>query len=383
MDGDALNLQMVGPIRMLDAAEWDQLAGTNNPFVSHAFLAALERGGAVGGNTGWEPAHIMLRGGDGQLMAAMPLYIKHHSYGEYVFDHSWAKAFEQAGGSYYPKLLSAVPFTPANGPRLLAHDNRADLKQALAKELRNLVLQNNLSSAHINFLHKSDAQLLSSNGWLIRSGIQFHWHNENYHDFDNFLTSLSSRKRKNIRKERASVKNAGVRMLRLNGDEITQQHIDQFYRFYLSTIDRKWGGAYLTHAVFEELRLTMADKMLLVMAEHNNRIIGGALNFIGEDTLYGRNWGAHTDIPYLHFEACYYQAIEYAIKHGLIHVEAGAQGFHKVQRGYMPVTTYSAHYIAHNGLRTAVARFLKSESQGVHHEIELITRTSPFKSNNA
>ena len=383
MDGDALNLQMVGPIRMLDAAEWDQLAGTNNPFVSHAFLAALERGGAVGGNTGWEPAHIILRGGDGQLMAAMPLYIKHHSYGEYIFDHSWAKAFEQAGGSYYPKLLSAVPFTPANGPRLLARDNRADLKQALAKELRNLVLQNNLSSAHINFLHKSDAQLLSSNGWLVRSGIQFHWHNENYYDFDNFLTSLSSRKRKNIRKERASVKNAGVRMLRLNGDEITQQHIDQFYRFYLSTIDRKWGGAYLTHAVFEELRLTMADKMLLVMAEHNNRIIGGALNFIGEDTLFGRNWGADTDIPYLHFEACYYQAIEYAIKHGLIRVEAGAQGFHKVQRGYMPVTTYSAHYIAHNGLRTAVARFLKSESQGVDHEIELITRTSPFKANNA
>ena len=383
MDGDALNLQMVGPIRMLDAAEWDQLAGTNNPFVSHAFLAALERGGAVGGNTGWEPAHIILRGGDGQLMAAMPLYIKHHSYGEYIFDHSWAKAFEQAGGSYYPKLLSAVPFTPANGPRLLARDNRADLKQALAKELRNLVLQNNLSSAHINFLHKSDAQLLSSNGWLVRSGIQFHWHNENYYDFDNFLTSLSSRKRKNIRKERASVKNAGVRMLRLNGDEITQQHIEQFYRFYLSTIDRKWGGAYLTHAVFEELRLTMADKMLLVMAEHNNRIIGGALNFIGEDTLFGRNWGADTDIPYLHFEACYYQAIEYAIKHGLIRVEAGAQGFHKVQRGYMPVTTYSAHYIAHNGLRTAVARFLKSESQGVDHEIELITRTSPFKANNA
>ena len=379
MDGSALNLHIGTEMAAIDAAEWDALAGTGNPFVSHGFLHALETGGAVGGDSGWDPMHLLLRSDDGQLLGAMPHYLKHHSYGEYIFDHGWASAFDRAGGAYYPKLLAAIPFTPATGPRLLVRDNRADLKDALAKGVQTLLEKYQLSSAHINFLPEDDAASLSASGWLQRTSIQFHWHNQGYADFDDFLASLSSRKRKNIRKERAFVAAAGVTMLRLTGDAIAQHHIDDFYRFYMSTIDRKWGGAYLTHEVFTLLRKTMAEKMLLVMAEYNGQIIGGALNFIGDDALYGRNWGADIDIPNLHFEACYYQAIEFAIERGLSRVEAGAQGFHKVQRGYMPVTTHSAHLILHDGFRDAVARFLASEKRGVEAEKNHIALNSPFR----
>ena len=245
--------------------------------------------------------------------------------------------------------------------------------------METLVKKYQLSSAHINFLPSDDAHQLAAAGWLDRTSIQFHWHNQNYADFDDFLDHLSSRKRKNIRKERASVTKAGVTMLRLTGAAITQDHIDAFFRFYMSTIDRKWGGAYLTREVFTQLGKTMADRMLLVMAEYDGNIIGGALNFIGDDALYGRNWGADIDIPNLHFEACYYQAIDFAIEHGLSRVEAGAQGFHKVQRGYLPVTTHSVHCIAHDGFRDAVARFLDAEKRGVEAEKNHITMTSPFK----
>jgi len=379
MDGSALNLHIGTEMAAIDAAEWDALAGSANPFISHAFLQALEKGGAVGGDSGWDPMHLLLRSDDGQLLGAMPNYLKHHSYGEYIFDHGWANAFERAGGSYYPKLLAAVPFTPATGPRFLVRDNRTDLKTALAKGMETLVEKYQLSSAHINFLPSDDAHQLAAAGWLDRASIQFHWHNQNYADFDDFLDHLSSRKRKNIHKERASITKAGVTMLRLTGAAITQDHIDAFFRFYMSTIDRKWGGAYLTHEVFTQLGKTMADRMLLVMAEYDGNIIGGALNFIGDDALYGRNWGADIDIPNLHFEACYYQAIDFAIEHGLSRVEAGAQGFHKVQRGYLPVTTHSVHWIAHDGFRDAVARFLDAEKRGVEAEKNHITMTSPFK----
>ena len=379
MDGSALNLHIGTEMAAIDAAEWDALAGSANPFISHAFLQALEKGGAVGGDSGWDPMHLLLRSDDGQLLGAMPNYLKHHSYGEYIFDHGWANAFERAGGAYYPKLLAAVPFTPATGPRFLVRDNRTDLKTALAKGMETLVEKYQLSSAHINFLPSDDAHQLAAAGWLDRTSIQFHWHNQNYADFDDFLDHLSSRKRKNIRKERASITKAGVTMLRLTGAAITQYHIDAFFRFYMSTIDRKWGGAYLTHEVFTQLGKTMADRMLLVMAEYDGNIIGGALNFIGDDALYGRNWGADIDIPNLHFEACYYQAIDFAIEHGLARVEAGAQGFHKVQRGYLPVTTHSVHWIAHDGFRDAVARFLDAEKRGVEAEKNHITMTSPFK----
>ena len=379
MDGSALNLHISAAMAAIDVDEWDALTDGGNPFVSHAFLLALEDGGAVGGDSGWDPMHLLLRNDDGQLLGAVPTYLKHHSYGEYIFDHSWANAFERAGGAYYPKLLVAIPFTPATGPRLLVKDNRDDLKIALARGLESLLEKYQLSSAHVNFLPSSDADILSAAGWLQRSSIQFHWHNRGYADFDDFLASLSSRKRKNIRKERAAIAAAGVTMRPLTGSAIKQDHIDYFYRFYLSTIDRKWGGAYLTHAVFSQLRRTMADRMLLVMAEYNGQIIGGALNFIGHDALYGRNWGADIDIPNLHFEACYYQAIEFAIATGLSRVEAGAQGIHKVQRGYLPVTTHSVHHIAHDGFREAVSRFLASETRGVEAEKNHIAMTSPFK----
>ena len=379
MDGSALNLHIGTEMAAIDATEWDALAGQANPFISHAFLHALEIGGAVGGDSGWDSMHLLLRSDDGQLLGAMPNYLKHHSYGEYIFDHGWANAFERAGGAYYPKLLAAVPFTPATGPRFLVRDNRPDLKIALAKGLETLVEKYQLSSAHINFLPSGDAHQLAATGWLGRTSIQFHWHNQTYADFDDFLANLSSRKRKNIRKERASVAAAGVTMLRLTGAAITQAHIDAFFRFYISTIDRKWGGAYLTHEVFTQLGKTMADRMLLVMAEYEGKIICGALNFIGDDALYGRNWGADIDIPNLHFEACYYQAIDFAIEHGLSRVEAGAQGFHKVQRGYLPVTTHSVHLIAHDGFRDAVARFLDAEKRGVDAEKNHIAMTSPFK----
>jgi predicted N-acyltransferase len=381
MDGSALNLHIGTEMAAIDAAEWDTLAGSANPFISHAFLQALEKGGAVGGDSGWDPMHLLLRSDDGQLLGAMPNYLKHHSYGEYIFDHGWANAFERAGGAYYPKLLAAVPFTPATGPRFLVRDNRTDLKTALARGLETLMKKYQLSSAHINFLPSDDAHQLAAAGWLDRTSIQFHWQNQNYADFDDFLDHLSSRKRKNIRKERASVTKAGVTMLRLTGAAIAQDHIDAFFRFYMSTIDRKWGDAYLTHEVFTQLGKTMADRMLLVMAKYDGNIIGGALNFIGNDALYGRNWGADIDIPNLHFEACYYQAIDFAIEHGLSRVEAGAQGFHKVQRGYLPVTNHSVHLIAHDGFRDAVARFLDAEKRGVEVEKNHIAMTSPFKAN--
>ena len=379
MDGNSLNLHICTEMAAIDANEWDSLAGKKNPFVSHAFLAALEAGGAVDRNGGWNAMHLLLRSNDGQLIGAMPNYLKHHSYGEYVFDHGWATAFERAGGRYYPKLLGAVPFTPAGGPRLLVRNGRSDLKTALASEVVKLLDKYQMSSAHINFLPEQDAKLLTNYGWLHRTGIQFHWHNQGFANFDAFLESLSSRKRKNIRKERASVAASGVTLLPLTGEAITDVHVNDFYRFYMSTIDRKWGGAYLTREVFSQLQETMADKMLLIMAKYNGHIIGGALNFIGEDTLFGRNWGADINIPNLHFEACYYQAIEFAIKHGLQRVEAGAQGLHKVQRGYLPVATHSAHFIANESFRAAVAHFLDSEKRGIEMEKNHISLASPFK----
>ena len=384
MDGDAYILELAPSIDALPAAEWDRLAGTANPFVSHAFLKALEDGGATGGDSGWDPMHLVLRDAEGRMTAAMPHYLKHHSYGEYIFDHSWANAFTRAGGDYYPKMLSAIPFTPATGPRFLTGDATpamaARLRTALADGMTQYLGRLNLSSAHINFLPEADTAPLAAEGWMIRSSIQFHWHNDGYETFDDFLAALSSRKRKNIRKERRTVAEAGVRLLRLSGDDISPAHIDDFFRFYMSTIDRKWGGAYLTREVFHHLRDSMADSMLLVMAEYDGRIIGGALNFIGEDTLFGRNWGADIDIPCLHFEACYYQAIEFAIERRLAVVEAGAQGFHKVQRGYMPVTTRSAHWIRHDGFRAAVERFLEAESRGIDAEKNAIEiEASPFR----
>ena len=363
------------------AAEWDACARPDNPFVSHAFLTALEESGSVGARTGWLPQHLAVRE-DGILAAVVPLYVKSHSYGEYVFDHGWAHAFEQAGGRYYPKLLSAVPFTPVPGPRLLVRPGApADAEATLIAGMLALARKHDLSSVHVNFLPEEQWRRLGEAGFLLRMGQQFHWENRGYGSFDDFLGALNSRKRKAIRKERREVAEAGVTLRALSGAEIEPRHWDAFYRFYRNTTDRKWGrSAYLTRDFFTRLGATMADKVVLVVGEVHGELVAGALNLRGSDTLYGRNWGCTEAYPFLHFEACYYQAIDYAIRHGLKRVEAGAQGEHKVQRGYLPVPTYSAHWIADRGFRAAVANFLERERAAASAEIhEIAEALSPFR----
>lgn len=381
-DAEIIEASLFSSIDRIDPASWQALAGNDNPLVSHDFLLALERSGSVGAETGWQALHLGIAAADGSLLAAMPGWIKTHSYGEYIFDHSWAHAYEQAGGQYYPKFLSAIPFTPVPGPRLLTRPDRPDLRRHLIAASQQLVAGNQLSSAHVNFINAADRAAFEEAGWHIRTGLQFHWHNQNYEDFEAFLASLASRKRKNLRKERASLARAGVKMQRLSASDIKPEHWDFFYQCYLATIDRKWGGAYLTRAFFDQL-VAMQDRILLVLAEQDGQPIAAALNFIGTDCLYGRNWGTLLDLPNLHFETCYYQAIEFAIEAGLDRVEAGAQGLHKVQRGYLPVYTYSAHYIAHQGLAEAVARFCRQEARAIEQEAAHIHHASPYRQEQA
>ena len=377
---DDLYIALHGTLADIPAAEWDALNPTGYPFASHAFLHALEASGSVGGDSGWQPVYICIRRGKNEpLLAALPAYVKYHSYGEYVFDHSWAHAFERAGGNYYPKLLGGIPFTPVPGPRLLRRPEDSALDSHLISAFQQIVTTHDLSSAHINFISKEDTKTLTDKGWMIRKGLQFHWHNQNYTDFDSFLSSLSSRKRKNIRKERQSMKEQGIEFHQLTGTELRPEHWDDFYRFYLSTIDKKWGGAYLTREFFTEIAASLSDKILLVMASQNGEKIAGALNFIGSHTLYGRNWGCVTELPNLHFETCYYQALDFAISRGLKTVEAGAQGFHKVQRGYLPVYTYSAHWLPDAGFSQAVQRFLKQESAAIEEERQAVMETTPYR----
>ncbi len=361
------------------ATAWNALNSQKHPFTSYEFLYALEKSGSVGGDSGWDPLYILAKDRDGTLVGGLPHYLKYHSYGEYVFDHGWANAFERAGGTYYPKLLGAVPFTPVPGPRLLVKGEDDRLATQILGAIETLLMQNNLSSAHLNFITPQDRHRLEERGWLIRKGLQFHWHNQNYQNFDSFLDQLSSRKRKNIRKERQSLSDRGIEFQQLTAEAITPAHWDSFYQFYLSTIERKWGGAYLTEDFFHQIGKMMADRILLVFAYQEGRQIAAALNFIGNDTLYGRNWGCSVDIPNLHFETCYYQAIEFAISHGLDKVEAGAQGFHKVQRGYIPCYTYSAHMLSHQGMSEAVQRFLRQENAQIIHEAEAIGAASPYR----
>ena len=374
-----IQIDIISSLTQISADGWNALNPQNHPFTSHQFLYCLENSGSVGGDSGWEPCYLLAKDADGQLIGALPLYLKYHSYGEYVFDHGWAHAFERAGGRYYPKLLGAVPFTPVPGPRLLIHDDNAYLAPHIIDAIEQLMRQHGLSSAHLNFLIQKDIDALKMKGWLIRKGLQFHWHNQNYSDFDHFLSQLSSRKRKNIRKERQSLYDKGVEFRQLTADKITPSHWDSFYQFYLSTIERKWGGAYLTEAFFHQIGEMMADNILLVMAFQDNQPVAAALNFIGSNTLYGRNWGCSVDLPNLHFETCYYQAIEFAIAHGLAKVEAGAQGFHKVQRGYMPCYTYSAHKLSHQGMSDAVQRFIDEEGAQIDLEARAIAQASPYR----
>lgn len=386
MAQEPLFIAFLPSLAEVSAEDWDACAGSANPFVSHAFLSALEVSESVGGNTGWTPYHMTIRAGDenGKIIASMPLYAKSHSYGEYVFDHGWADALERAGGRYYPKLQASIPFTPAITPKLLVHQDRLEaekpiIQAALLDGLEKITEKLGFSSAHVTFLPDDEAKLIEGGEFLVRHDQQFHWKNDDYADFDAFLAALSSRKRKQIRKERQAVANTDIKVRALTGADITEAHWDDFFQFYIDTGARKWGQPYLTRAFFSEVGATMADQIVLVMCERDGRNIAGALNFLGKDTLYGRQWGCLEDHRYLHFEACYYQAIDFAIKHGLKTVEAGAQGAHKLARGYVPVQTTSAHYISNPSFRDAVARYLEQERQGVAAEIDYLATRTPFK----
>jgi predicted N-acyltransferase len=357
-------------------ARWNALANPANlaephPFTTYAFFAALEESGSATRQTGWQPAHLVTADG------LMPLYLKSHSHGEYVFDHAWAEALERAGGDYYPKLQCAVPFTPVTGPRLLAATGKA--RETLLKTAASAVKQIGASSLHITFLTGEEWRQAGDAGYLQRTGQQFHWENRGYKSFDEFLGELSSAKRKNLRKERASVREAGVEFDWLTGKDITEAHWDQFFDFYMDTGGRKWGTPYLTREFFSRLGESLAHQTLLIMAKSGGRYIAGALNLFGDGTLFGRNWGAAEYIPFLHFETCYYQAIDFAIARGLKKVEAGAQGGHKLLRGYLPVETYSAHVIAHKGLARAVDDFLEAERTVMAENMAELARHAPFK----
>jgi uncharacterized protein len=386
MPSPTYTMRIVPSLADVPADAWDACARGDepsvNPFVSHAFLRGLEVSGCVGGRTGWTPAHVLIEQGD-VLLAAAPCYLKTHSQGEYVFDHGWADAIERAGGSYYPKLQVSSPFSPVTGPRLLARpgDERAAATAALVKGLRLLRERTGASSIHLTFLPESEWGVLGGMGFLQRMDQQFHWTNAGYASFDAFLETLASRKRKAIRKERAAALANGIAIRHFTGAEITRAHWDAFFGFYMDTGARKWGRPYLNRAFFAEIGRTMADQILLVMAERNGRFIAGAINFIGHDALYGRNWGCIEDHPFLHFEVCYYRAIDFAIARGLKRVEAGAQGEHKLARGYMPVTTYSAHDISDPRLRQAVADYLVRERRQVAAMGEVMADHGPFRKN--
>jgi predicted N-acyltransferase len=360
----------------LNAAAWGMLTD-GDPFVSHAFLSALERSGSVGKGTGWTPATILIEDEQDHLVAAAPAYLKTHSQGEYVFDHGWADAFERAGGTYYPKLQIAVPFTPVPGPRLLGAQPQHLLAAAEA-----VVLQNEISSAHVTFIDAAGAGECERRGWLTRHGIQYHWENRGYSDFDVFLAALSSRKRKAIRKERAAARD-GLEFVALRGTEIGAAEWDWMWRFYQDTGSRKWGRPYLTRSFFDLIGQSMSDELLLFLALRNGTPIAGALNLIGSDTLYGRYWGATEEVPFLHFELCYYQAIDWAIENGLTFVQAGAQGEHKLARGYEPVITRSAHFIANSSFRKAIANFLEGERASVDSEVEWLRQALPYRSSSS
>ena len=382
-----IEIALLGAIEEIDAAEWDACAcpetaeGSRpvDPFTTHRFLSALERSGSVGKGTGWAPRHLTAAI-DGRVIAVAPMYAKGHSQGEYIFDHSWAQAYENAGGSYYPKLQISVPFTPATGRRFLTRPGFQDTGiAAIVQGAVQVAAENQISSVHATFCTAEEAAIGAKLGLLHRASQQFHWVNKGYADFDAFLADLSSRKRKNIRKEREGAAEFGGDIVSRTGDQIEPQHWDAFWQFYQDTGARKWGHPYLTRAYFDEVHATMRNDALLVLAERDGVPVAGALNFIGRDALYGRYWGCVEDHRNLHFELCYYRAIDYAIEHGLARVEAGAQGEHKLARGYLPVVTHSLHWIGDPGFRRAVEQFLEAERRAVTEENEILTSYGPFR----
>jgi predicted N-acyltransferase len=388
---DSAVVRVVSRIDAVPAAEWDACAcGADsngktgrpaNPFISHAFLHALEESGSAARETGWLPQHLVLEDAAGGIAACMPCYLKSHSYGEYVFDHAWADAYERAGGSYYPKLQASVPFTPVTGPRLLVREGpgRTEREALLLQAGATLTERLHASSLHITFPTREEWELAGRLGFLQRNDQQFHWRNENYEGFEDFLDALASRKRKAIRGERKRATESGIEIEWVTGADLSEAHWDAFFAFYMDTGSRKWGTPYLTRSFFSLIGESMRDEILLVLAKRNNRAIAGALNFIGADALYGRYWGALEEHPCLHFEVCYYQAIDFAIAQKLGRVEAGAQGAHKLARGYLPVPTYSAHWIRDPALRRAVAGYLKRECAHVAREIAALGDESPYR----
>ena len=380
-DGGAVSVKVFGSISEVAEAEWDACAGADNPFVSHAFLDIAERSGSAAPETGWLARHIGIEDGEGRLIGAAPCYLKSHSYGEYVFDWGWAEAFERAGGRYYPKLQVSVPFTPVAGPRLLVRpgEDAPRMRSLLTAGLIELARQHGVSSLHVTFCEEDEWRALGAAGLLQRMGQQFHWLNRGYETFEDFLAALSSRKRKAIRKERREANDGGVVIETLTGDALEERHMDAFYRFYLDTVERKWAHAYLTAEFFQLLRERMADKVVLVMASGGGGFVGGALNLLGGDTLYGRNWGCAERFRMLYFEACFYRAIDFAIARGLARVEAGAQGPHKIQRGYLPSPTYSAHWVREPRFRDAVENFLGQERGMVRHEMDALAERGPYR----
>ena len=379
MPSSTLTLTLHPAIGQINPAEWDACAGDDNPFVSHAFLSAVEESGSAGPRTGWLPQHAALRDGTGRLVAAAPMYAKSNSYGEYVFDHGWAQAYEQAGGRYYPKLQVAVPFSPVPGPRLLCRPGDGLGPGAMAQALVQACEEMKLSGVHVTFCSAADWDALGEAGWLQRLGQQYHWDNAGYGNFDDFLGALSSRKRKVLRRERRDANDCGLTFRTLRGPEIEKRHWQAFYRFYQSTVDRKWGSAYLTERFFPLLGERLGERVVLMLAERDGVPVAGALNLAGRDALYGRNWGCSGDYPFLHFELCYYRAIDYAIEHGLQRVEAGAQGEHKIQRGYLPKPTFSAHWLTNRGLRKAVDGFLERERPAMLEQMEELATLSPYR----
>lgn len=368
-------------IDAIDAGTWDACAtsdGQFNPFITHAFLKALEDSGSVGGRTGWRPLHLEVTDAGG-LAGFVPMYIKGHSQGEYVFDHSWADALQRAGGRYYPKLQACVPFTPATGRRVLPVRDEPALESLLFNAAAGVAEQTRVSSLHFTFLPESQWRRAGELGYLQRMDQQFHWHNAGYASFEEFLAELTSKKRKDLRRERRDALAAGIEVEWVTGSDLTEAHWDAFFEFYMDTGSRKWGSPYLTRRFFSEINRTLAEHTLLILCKRSGRYIGGALNFIGGDTLYGRNWGCTEFHPFLHFETCYYQAIDFAIARGLKRVEAGAQGQHKIARGYEPQATYSAHWIADAAFRDAVARYLVREREHVQADIAWVEEHLPFR----
>lgn len=383
MPEETLSADVLSSIAEIPAAVWNGLAPSHdgvvdNPFLDHRFLLALEQSGSASNRTGWQPQHLLLSDSAGTPVGAMPLYLKSHSQGEYVFDHGWADAFARAGGEYYPKLQCAVPFTPVTGPRFLARDDAS--RTALIRTAETLATRNNISTVHATFVSEAEADLARASGWLVRHDTQYHWHNDGFGSFEDFLGTLSSRHRKVTRRERRDALEAdGLTVKWLTGSDLTEEVWDQFFEFYQDTGSRKWGRPYLNRRFFSLLGEAMADRVLLMFAYDGDEPIAGTFSMIGHDRLYGRYWGATRHVPFLHFELCYYQAIDYAIAHKLPVVEAGAQGEHKLARGYAPATTRSVHWIGHPGLRDAVARFVAQERASVAREQEQLERYTPFR----